>query len=88
MNVLVLCQLLVETAVNMMRLVRIHTPSVAEFKILLFKLTPGVLLDHKLPSNLVPSLLPVNSGVQNQDGHLVNSGVHSNEAEPTLFHHP
>ncbi len=88
MNVLILNKSFIQSRVNVMRLVRVHRPSMLEIILLFFHFGPSVLLDHELPRHLVPPLFPVNSGVQNQDRHIVNPSVHSYQPKPTALHRP
>lgn len=86
MNVLVIDKSLIYRTVNMMGLVRIQSPPCLKLEILLFQLIPGILLYHKLSCYFVPSFFPINSCVQNQNGHFIDSSVHSYQSKPTAFH--
>ena len=88
MNKLVLDQYFVQATVNLVRLVRVHCPSTFEVEFLLQKLFVSVLLYHELSSHLIPSLFPINTRVQNDNCHIVNSGVHPDKSEPTILHSP
>jgi hypothetical protein len=72
--------------VHNMRLIRIHVPVVGKIEVLLLQLIPCVALYHELPCYLVPSLLPIYSRVTYQNGHIIDSRVHSYQTEPTRFH--
>jgi hypothetical protein len=47
---------------------------------------PGVFLDHELSGDFVPTFLPVDSGIEDQNCDIVDPGVHSDESEPAVFH--
>ncbi len=86
MNVLIVNKPFIKRGINLMWLIWVHGPAVLELVLFVFHLLPGVFLDHELSGDFVPAFLPVNSGIQDQNCHIINPGVHSDESEPAVFH--
>lgn len=66
-------------------MIGIHSPPNRKF-VILFQLRPASLFYHKLPSNLRPSLLPINSCIEYLDSDFIDSSIVSYEAKPTVSH--
>ncbi len=86
MNVLIVDKPFIKRCINVMRLIWIHGPAVFELVLFVFHLLPGVFLDHELSGDFVPTFLPVDSGIEDQNCDIVDPGVHSDESEPAVFH--
>lgn len=86
MNVLIVNKSFIQRGINVMGLIWVHCPSILELILFVLHLLPCILLHHELSRHLVPSLLPVNSCVNDQDHHIIDSCVHSDQAEPAVFH--
>jgi hypothetical protein len=86
-DVLILNKFLLQIVVNMMRLMRIHCPSVLKFKILLcFQLMPIAFFHHELTSNFIPALLPIYSSVKYHHYYIIYSYIASNKPKPAILH--
>ena len=85
---LVLDKHLLEGGIDDVRLVGIHGPSRRELELLGFELVPTGPSHHELPRNFAPSLLPIDPGIVDKDSHLIDTGVVSDQTEPTPSHRP
>lgn len=88
MHILVLRENLSEEGIDDMRLVGVHGPSGRELELLSLQLLPTGPLDHELPRDPAPALLPVQPRIVDQHGDVVDPRVVAHQGEPAIRHRP
>ena len=69
-----------------MRLIWVHSPSWLQLAFFDFQFVPFHLFDHKLSRDFVPSFLPINPCVKDNDSYRIYPCVVSDESKPAICH--